>query len=168
MAVGQELGGFYKQSIHPEGLLYFIFPQQMPASKNRKSIGKKALSYDYTYLDSRDSVTLLMTMNTTEPFIPDSLIISENGKNPIIKRNLTILYVEAKGKHWVARTKAQMAFEEWIYLYSCKTPPQYIFTSKEKALSLIYSNNERNWKKISGKFQKIQELIKINRIRKNE
>ena len=42
-------------------------------------IRKKDLSYDYTYLDSRDSVTILMTITTSVPYKPDNIDITNNS-----------------------------------------------------------------------------------------
>ena len=60
----QNLKGFYVQKIHPDGLLYFVYPQKMAEMKGNMKLCRGSLLYDYTYLDARDSVTLLITVET--------------------------------------------------------------------------------------------------------
>ena len=68
---------FCIQTLHPEGVLYFVLPRKMP---EMNGICRKPLYYDYTYLDARDSVSLLMTVTAGRPLVVDSLQITTSLK----------------------------------------------------------------------------------------
>ncbi len=161
----QNIDKFYIQSPHKDGLLYFVFPQKMSVQKEAEYICKKPLSYDYTYLDANDSVTVLMTLFTSEAFIPEQIHISINNGSTVIDRNTEMLFTEPEKGNWKIRIKTNISLEEWtnIYQSSISTPPIFSFSAQGKTFIPSYQDNSKRWKKVSSKFRRLLKLITINR-----
>lgn len=162
----QNLKRFYKQAVNSEGLLYFVYPQEMPVEKAVSGdIAEKELKYDYTYLDSRDSITLLCTITTSVPFKPDCMQISyHNGNEKIsISGSTDILYIESKGKNWVTRLSALIKYDELKSVYAAAQPFVLTFSNKEDGQVTEYRENRKKWRKTSQKFTKLFQIIDYNK-----
>lgn len=160
----QNINKFYKQTINSEGLLYFVFPQEMSINKSKSTvICKKELSYDYTYLDSRDTVTVLCTITTSIPYKSESVEISYyNGINQtIILRNTEILYIEPKGKNWNTRLRIPITYDEWKSIYSSPIPFSISFIEGKENHRIEYKDKKKKWEKISPKFLKLFQVIDL-------
>lgn len=161
----QDISKFYKQTIHSEGLLYFVYPQKMSIKKSElTNICKNNLSYDYTYLDSKDSVTILMTITTSVPYKPDRINITYNlgTQKKSISRNAEILYVESQKKYWKTRVRASFKYDEWTDIYNSLTPITICFTSDTEKHKIEYMDSQKKWEKVSIKFIKLFQLINYN------
>ncbi len=162
----QDITKFYKQSIHSEGFLYFVYPQKMSQKKSESgNISKKDLSYDYTYLDSKDSVTILMTLTTSMPYRPDSVDIKYNSGNQenSISAKAEILYVESQKKYWKTRVRATVGYGEWADIYECPTPMTVSFSSDKDKQKIEFMDSQKKWKKLSMKFVRLFQVINYNK-----
>ena len=166
----QNIEGFYQQAAHAEGLLYFVFPQKMRNHDSGRDVNlsNKPLLYDYTYLDTQDDVTLLITITTVAPFLPDSLVVFTGKEDLFLKWKTEVLYVQTRGKQWEVRTKTQLTFDEWCAIYLLRVVPQYVFVSMDKSCMTFHQDNKREWDKIAARFRKLHNLIQINRHRNDE
>lgn len=161
----QDITKFYKQSIHTEGLLYFVYPQKMSIKKGESSnICKKDLSYDYTYLDSKDSVTILMTITTSVPYKPDCIEITYNSgtQKSSVSGNTEILYVESQKKNWITRVRTTIGYSDWTNIYKSPTPITVSFSSDTDKQKIEYMDSQKRWKKVSMKFIRLFQLIDYN------
>lgn len=161
----QDITKFYKQSIHTEGLLYFVYPQKMSIKKGESSnICKKDLSYDYTYLDSRDSVTILMTIATSVPYKPHCIEITYNSgtQKSSVSGNSEILYVESQKKNWITRVRTTIGYNEWVNMYKSPIPITVSFSSDTDIQKIEYMDSQKRWKKVSMKFIRLFQLIDYN------
>jgi hypothetical protein len=151
---------FYRQSLHAEGLLYFVLPQQMPCQQAGAGIPCEPLSYDYTCLDGRDSVSLLVTITSGEVFRPDSLHIAaglSDGTYPV-----EVIYYKPVKKRWECRTRIVMPYRQWEEMYRPEQPFRLEFSSTPGARA-CFSDSPRKWPKIRADFLRLQEMIKLNK-----
>ena len=127
-------------------------------------IRKKDLSYDYTYLDSRDSVTILMTITTSVPYKPDNIDITNNSgtQKSSVSGNTKILYVESQMKNWRAKIRTTIGYSEWANIYKSPTPITVSFSSDTGKPKIEYMDSQRKWKKVSMKFIRLFQLIDYN------
>lgn len=127
-------------------------------------IRKKDLSYDYTYLDSRDSVTILMTITTSVPYKPDNIDITNNSgtQKSSVSGNTKILYVESQMKNWRAKIRTTIGYSEWTNIYKSPTPITVSFSSDTGKPKIEYMDSQRKWKKVSMKFIRLFQLIDYN------
>ena len=158
----QNLGKFYKQALHSEGSLYFVLPQEMSELKIGKEQCCKPLSYDYTYLDARDSVTLLMTTVTKSLFKADSLSISFYvGEQRSYVTEL--IYCKSVKRGWECRIHCVLPYNDWKLMYQGAEPFTFTLFSKENNSRLSFSNKSGKWSEISTKFVRLQDIIRLNR-----
>ena len=151
---------FYKQSVHAEGALYFVNPQTMPEIKGNKTYCSKPLSYDYTYLDSRDSVTLLMTIVSKNIYKPDYLQVTGSIEK---QYPLELIYCEMAKKGWKSRLKCQIPYDDWKKLYHAAVPFVLEFHAVDGEVQPRFSDKPRSWKKLCDDFIRLQELIDVNK-----
>ncbi len=151
---------FYRQSLHTEGLLYFVLPQQM-AVRGAKEISCAPLTYDYTCLDSRDSVSLLATLTTGEVFRPDSLHIttaSGDRSYPV-----EVIYYQPAKKQWECRLRVTIPREEWEAMFASTEPFVFEFSSPQSGARISFSDKPRKWPKVRSNFLRLQEMIRLNK-----
>ena len=149
---------FYRQSLHDEGLLYFVLPQQM-AVRGAPEISCEPLIYDYTFLDSRDSVSLLITLTTNGVFRPDSLHIAAGG----ISCPVEVIYYQPVKKQWECRLRVTIPYEQWEAMYTPTEPFVLEFSSLQNGARISFSDTPRKWPKIRSHFLRLLEMIRLNK-----
>lgn len=114
----QDMKNFYRQAGHDEGTLYFVLPREMACCGAKPGGFSGSLSYDYTYLDARDSVTMLMTVATDGIFEADSVCFETVqgafgfGVEPIFRM--------AGKREWQSRLRCVVPYGLWG---RCIAPP---------------------------------------------
>lgn len=153
---------FYVQTVHPEGLLYFVFPRKMPEANGKKTAARKPLQYDYTYLDACDSVTLLATVVTGPVFKADSLCIAFAGGEQK-KAAAEPIYCQPVKRGWECRVRCRLHRDDWERLYRAEAPFTLTFFSTQSDLRPCFGDKPRNWPKVCARFVRLQEIIRLNR-----
>lgn len=161
-ATAQNPKRFYVQTVHPEGLLYFVFPQKMPRQSHEKAAVRKPLQYDYTYLDACDSVTLLATVVTGAAFRADSLCIGfASGEQKTTAAEP--IYCQPVKHSWESRIRCRLHRDDWERLYRAEAPFTLTFVSGESDLRPCFGDKPRNWPKVCARFVRLHEIIRLNR-----
>lgn len=158
-AVAQDMKKFYMQNLHPDGLLYFVLPQEMPEVKDARKVCLKPLSYDYTYLDARDSVTLLMTVTTNEVFGPDTLRLaglSQEKAFPVEQ-----IYCDLVKKGWECRVGCQLSYADWEEMYRNARP--FVLSLSGNGICARFACKPDDWEKLRACFVRLQDVIRLNR-----
>lgn len=157
----QNLKGFYVQKIHTDGLLYFVYPQKMAGMKENMKLCRGPLSYDYTYLDARDSVTLLVTVETYAVFSADSLFVSlPDGSRHACAAEM--IYCEPHKNAWRCRLRCMLPYGTWEQMYRDKPFTLTLFSAKG-GVSLCFKDKAGAWSKVCARFARLQEMIRLNR-----
>lgn len=157
----QNLKGFYVQKIHPDGLLYFVYPQKMAELKGDMKLCRGALSYDYTYLDARDSVTLLMTVETNAVFSADSLFV-DLPEGVRYACAVEMIYREPWKKAWRCRVRCVLTYDLWERMYKAR-PFTFTLFSAEDHVALCFRDKAGAWPKVRARFGRLHEMIRLNR-----
>ncbi|MCC8170344.1 MAG: hypothetical protein LIP00_00885 [Parabacteroides sp.] len=158
----QNLKSFYVQTVHPDGLLYFVFPRKMPEAKNGKAVSRAPLQYDYTYLDASDSVTVLLTVVTGPVFKCDSLCIGfASGEQK--KAAASPIYCKPVKHGWESRIRSRLHRNDWEQLYQAEQPFTFTLSSAESDLRLRFGDQPRKWPQIRTRFVRLQEVIRLNK-----
>lgn len=164
-AEAQDLKKFYIQTLHAEGMLYFVFPQKMPEVKEGKRGCREDLSYDYTYLDARDSVSLLMTTFTEPIFNADSVRIGfPSGEQKAIATEM--IYCQSTQKGWECRLRCTLHYNDWLRMYHGAQPFTLTLAAKGSDWQPCFGDKPGKWAKLSTRFIRLQEIIRLNRKKK--
>lgn len=157
----QNLKGFYVQTMHPEGLLYFVYPRNMAVLKGESKLCRESLSYDYTYLDARDSVTLLVSVETNVAFSADSLFVDiPDGSRCAYATEL--IYCEPHKNAWKCRLRCVLPYDKWEQMYRATPFTLTLFSMKDNT-SVSFKDKSGVWSKVRARFARLQEVIRLNR-----
>ena len=157
----QNMKNFYRQAKHDEGTLYFVFPREMACCEAGPGGFSGSLSYDYTYLDARDSVAMLMTVATDGVFEADSVCFETVrgafgfGAEPI--------YRTAGKREWRSRLRCVVPYDLWAEMYRASEPFVLRVYSSKSGAGPGFSDKRKTWKKIRPYFGTLQETIRLNR-----
>ncbi len=160
-ASAQTMKNFYRQAKHDEGTLYFVLPREMACCEAKPREVAGSLSYDYTYLDSRDSVTVLMTVTTGWAFEADSVCFEIArgawgfGVEPI--------YCTVGKRERQNRLRCIVPYDLWVEMYRAPEPFVLRIFSSENGVELGFSDKRKTWEKIRPYFERLQETIRLNR-----
>lgn len=157
----QNMDKFYKQSVSSEGQVYFVLPQKMAVDKSMgESEGVSPLSIDYTYVQAKDSVTLLFTLRMNEAEKADSLkFVVDNasgGSFPI-----RMLYSEYRKNRWHFRYKSLVPYSVWKSVYSRSQPFSLVLVSTEAQRQFAF--RYKKWGKEHVLFVRLFQLMEMNR-----
>lgn len=143
-------------NVTQEGNLYFIYDLKMKSQTE----DVKSLEFDYTFVESRDYVTLTATCISKNSVILDSLsLLLPTGckySNAVDK-----IYTERKSQ-WQTRFNCNIDYDFWLKMYDSDTPFQLVLQDKN-GVQIIYEDSKKGWKKNKKKMQSIQEVISVNR-----
>ncbi|MDE5843289.1 MAG: hypothetical protein K2H35_06100 [Muribaculaceae bacterium] len=142
--------------------LFFIFSQKLPVCKCTE-IKSKPISYDYTYVSSTDSISMLITLPLKSASRDISISISTDDTTHIY--NPELIYVHSKGKFLEYRLRVNMSFEQFNTMYSSSVP----FTvdvstnspTSESNLKYCFSDRKK-WENNKSRMMQIIDLIKLN------
>lgn len=151
----------FVQRQRSDGWLFFIFSQKMPAVKGNALA--KNIDYDYTFLESTDSVTLLATLRTDVACKPTYSAIEfcdTSYTTPV-----ELIYALPKGKGFVYRIKTVIPFEIWYKMYQCSNPfvLTYGFPGNGTAsLECKFGYTSGKWKSNRDNIARIIEAVRFN------
>lgn len=139
-----------------------IFEQKLKASKSNKIV--KDIKYDYTYVQSSDSIVMLSTIRVpAEIGIPEYVECVYCGKNLILRPEL--IYVSPEKNKLEYRLRVRFSFKEWAEMISCELPYEiiYNFSNADKIFfALEFSHDKAKWSKLRKELLQIKNLIMIN------
>lgn len=155
------VGNMYVQRHGSEGWLFFVFSQKLPAVKG--NVLAKNIEYDYTYLESTDSVTLLATLRTNLAQKPVYSVIDFCDTS--YKAPAELIYASPKGKGFVYRIKTVMPFGIWERMYACSEPFVVSYEFSSDSVSMVkcsFGYSLGKWKDNRVKMASIIETVKFN------
>lgn len=143
-------------NVTQEGNLYFIYDLKMKSQTE----DVKSLEFDYTFVESRDYVTLTATCISKNVVSVDSLsLLLPTGCK--YSNGVDKIYTERKSQ-WHTRFHCNIDYDFWMKMYDSDTPFQLVLQDKN-GVQIIYEDSKKGWKKNKKKMQSIQEIISVNR-----
>ena len=134
-----------------QGQLFFISENIFPSTNSKFS-----LSFDVTYLNSSDSVSIKMTVPCHVLTTVDSVaLVLEDDRFvcPLVKT----IYMEKEKKHWVHRSDCVFAYEQTKKCLIQKTPPQIVVYTADGVQT--YAMPEKKWQALHQHLVEIFMLI---------
>lgn len=155
------VGNMFVQRHGSDGWLFFVFSQKLPALKGNDL--SKQIDYDYTFLESTDSVTLLATLRTDISRRPTCSQV--NFCDTTYTAPVELIYATPKGKGFVYRIKTVMPFRIWESMYACSEPfvITYEFSGVNASpVKCSFGYSIGKWKDNRAKMTSIIETVKFN------
>jgi hypothetical protein len=147
----QKTEDMYVMRHSEEGQLYFIRPNQFYSTDS-----KAELSYDITYLNTRDTASVKMTIYETTLVNVDSVALVSNGAR-FLCDDVASIYKEKDNKRWVHRCDCSFAYNELkLAMTAGQAPTVIVYTNKS---TLSYSMVANKWTKLRPRFSDIFTLI---------
>lgn len=150
----KSLDKLYVSLLTEKGTVYHTYPMDLvniDHANKRLSVSK--LKYDYTYIDSKDSVDVLISVSYNILSKPEHISFDGTTSYPT-----SIIYIDNKNKRFIYRFQCTFPYKEWIKLYSSIIP----FTVNlycEDGTELKFSCPEKKWAEISCDFRNLFKLI---------
>ena len=147
----QKTEDMYVMRHSEEGQLYFVRPNMFYSAD-----GKAELSYDITYLNTRDTASVKMTIYETTLVSIDSVAIVSNGAR-FLCDDVASIYKEKDNKRWVHRCDCPFPFNALeLAMTAGQAPTVIVYTNKS---TLSYSMVANKWAKLRPRFSEIFMLI---------
>lgn len=151
-ATSQNISKHYVLSNQGENKLYFIYPQN--GFKN----GSTKLTFDITYLDSREYTTFNFTYTDKRSLEINSLsLIYDKGS---VNLPAEKIYTESKSK-WIYRLSVNVPFDTAHAFFKSEDVPQIQLKDKEEIINLNIKKGY--WEKLSHINNRIFEIMRINK-----
>lgn len=150
----QKISKYYTAMMQENGILYFIEPQHTFLNKKKHD----KLSFDLTYLTTKDSVSLNFTYSGDTLRTIDSIGFFQDERFSSI---VSKIFIEANNKSWVHRYSSKFAFNDIYRIYQQKNSPAILIYTDNKTIQLELKNSK--WEKKSSIVSKILTLIKANK-----
>ncbi len=160
MLCSAAVGNMYVQKRGEQGWLFHIFSQKIPRSSDRQE--SKSCSYDYTYLEQTDSITILSTITLPYAGKPSDMTISYCGTK--YGHTATTVFVKPSKNGYEYRLKSAIPFEVWDSIYSCSEPfiLKFSFEADGTKKSVEYRYSDKKWKSQKEKMSEIINVIRFN------
>ena len=101
---GKSFHKFAIQKAHPQGMLFFVFPQKATAVH---ATTIKSVKFDFTFLSANSYVTFLSTLKSNSAIKVDSVAIGTENKLQTLSQP-TELFRDIKGNKRVLRLQATL------------------------------------------------------------
>lgn len=158
-ALAQGETKLYTSIISETGILYYVKPKKMI----EQSGATKAISCDFTYLDSRGEVRFLFTLQSADALkTQEAEWIDAQGNKHSCK--LSYLYRTPKGKVWINRIELTMTYDLWKQIFSQTNSPHLSIDTSE-GVKLSFSFRSSQWKKLLPLYTQMFNVIELNRER---
>ncbi|MDY0076339.1 MAG: hypothetical protein RBR87_03600 [Bacteroidales bacterium] len=151
----QKLSKYYTSAMQENGVLYFIEPKQ--EFKNSKENAR--LTYDLTYLTTKDTVLLNFTYLDNTIRLIDSISIIHGDKH--ISSIAKKIFIETDKKFWKHRYSLGFLFTDIDLLFQQEKSPKFVIYYENKHTQLGIKSSK--WTKQSAIISKILMLIKANK-----
>lgn len=145
----------YVMKTFDNGQLYFIAPYDIPSQLSKT----KALSADITYLTISDSITMNISVWTTNELATDSIVLVAQDRFPIY--NFQTFFIEMDGKLWMHRYSLRYPLSKLVQLYGSPEPFSLCVYANEKCYP--YSWSAKSWKKEQIWMNQILHIIISNK-----
>ncbi len=143
-------------NVTQEGNLYFIYDLKMKSQTD----DVKSLKFDYTFVDSRDAVSLTATCVSKMAVNIDSL--SLHLPNCVKYEYVVEKMYSEKESLWRTRFRVNIDYDVWLNMYNSESPFELILLCKNRE-PIVYKDSKNRWRKNKKKMQSIQEVISANR-----
>ena len=141
----------YVMRYGPDGLLYFIRPNQFYSSDS-----KTELSYDITHLNTTDTASVKMTIYETTLVRIDSVAIVSNGARYLCD-DVVSIYKEKNNKRWEHRCDCPFPYQVVKSAMTAEQSPTVIVYTNKSTLSYTMAANK--WERLLPHFSDIFMLI---------
>lgn len=152
----------YVQRKGEKGWLFHVFNQKM-GNSSTSSITPKNIDYDFTFLESTDSVNMLSTIVVPVGTTPTSLSLLSCGYEREFSPET--IYVKPMGKNSLEyRFKISFPFKFWDEVYQCTEPFNLKYNIKigGRYSTLSFGYSRTKWKSNREKMLAIIQVIKYN------
>ncbi len=141
-AFGKSFHKFAIQKTHPQGMLFFVFPQKATAVQATKV---KSVSFDFTFLSANSYVTFLSTLTSNSAIKVDSVAIGTDNKLQKLNEP-TELFRDIKGNKRVLRLQATLNKTAWQQAFATNNMPlvvYYLSDGTKETFRLPYGNETK-------------------------
>lgn len=153
---GQSLAKLYVSRAQPVGTLYFIRPDQMTTLSG----DARLKTYDYTHIDTTDSVTMLLTLLADTPLETPELHLS--GADTTTRHDIQYIYRRAQGRRWESRLRIAMGYDRWQQLYASELPLRLALRLPSGDEG-VYSYSSKKWRRLREVYGQFFKLVELNR-----
>lgn len=137
-------------------MVYFVFPHKIHENK-KFSTADSPMKCDYTYVNSTDTVRVLMTIELKTLVQPTEFII-ESQDSIISTSPVTLMYSEPQGKKYTYRLNASISYDKWLHIYKSKNPFNFVIVDTDEN-RYVYAYKKNDWKEYSGVFKQLFRII---------
>ena len=151
----------YTEGRRSNEYILHIFERNLNASKSNKTI--KNVKYDYTYVQTSDSVSILTTITVPNSCgTPSDIALSFCGKQLSMKPEL--IYVSPIKNGLEYRLRIAIPYEDWEEMINCAKPYDviYKFSDNTSYHSFEFSYPQSKWNKVREELLQIRDIIRIN------
>lgn len=153
--IAKSLDKLYVSLLTDKGTVYHTYPMNLVNIDNaNKRLSVSKLKYDYTYVDSKDSVDILISVSYNILSKPEHISFDGTTYYPT-----SIIYIDNKDKRFIYRFQCTFPYKEWIKLYSSINHPFTVNLYCEDGTELKFSCPQKKWAEISGDFRNLFNLI---------
>lgn len=156
-AVAQNMAKFHVAKATEHGNLYFILPHEISLKAQDGVAAHKAMSYDFTYLASQDSVAMLMTLELQSAPRIKGIALGHGAK----AFDLEQIYVKRRGKWWSYRLKAQLPLAYWRQAMLQDSPTPFVIYL-ENGGKVEYAYSPKKWKKRRERYEVFFTTLDLN------
>lgn len=150
----KSLDKLYVSLLTEKGTVYHTYPMNLEYVKDKtNNLYVSPLKYDYTYIDSTDSVDVLMTVTYSKLSKPFDVSFNNSNKYP-----LSIIYIDSKGKNFVYRIKCTISYQAWVNMYSIGAPITVTLFC-EDGINVQFQCPEKRWIEMCTDFTNLFKLI---------
>lgn len=151
----QSMSKFYVSKSIEDGMLYFILPHK---AKLLSGSADKYLSYDFTYLTTQDSVTMLATFKSRYPQRPKTFHLGgSRGEGYPVQA----IYTNIRGKWWVSRLSCRIPISVWREAMQAKDALQFHWML-DGGEEVVYGYTGAKWQKRQRKYQVFFDILRLN------
>lgn len=122
-AFGKSFHKFAIQKTHPQGMLFFVFPQKATAVH---ATTIKSVKFDFTFLSANSYVTFLSTLKSNSAIKVDSVAIGIENKLQTLSQP-TELFRDIKGNKRVLRLQATLNKTAWQQAFTTNNMPLVVY-----------------------------------------
>ncbi len=155
MANAEKLEDRYVMKTIENGQLYFVVPYDIQ-SQTAKT---KALSADITYLTTSDSVTMNISVWSSNELLTDSIVLK--GTTQVVIRDFKTFFIEKDNKLWLHRYSLRYPFTSLALLYADTKP--FMIDVCFGSQRITYGYSQKQWKKEQEWMNQVLHIIATNK-----
>ncbi len=149
----KSLDNLYVSLLTEKGTVYHTYPLDLDYYKESNNLSVSNLKYDYTYVDTTDSVDVLMTVTYSALSKPLDISFDNSTSYP-----LSIIYIDNKGNKFIYRIKCTISYKEWVEIYSNANPINITLFCEDK-IKIKFNCPDKKWPSLRTDFTNLFKLI---------